>query len=480
MSDEIEDRFAELSESVPAHPRPELITAARGEGAGLRSRRRRTMRTRIALVTATGVGLLGFSLTPPGRAATDWIAEVAGIGEEPTLPQVGSVEGSAVVLASGTLPDGTPYEVVAKRFNGESFVQGAAESEQEAQEMIDRGFGRIEESVCFQIDWPRPGGTGQGGSCTRRPYGDRGPTPGIEASWVQGVPKGANSGNSGIVGSQASARLKGPAVFMGIVEDPQVAELRVVQVDREGAKTELPAQLLTVDGELLARLDGRNPVSVFFAVLDEDVVAAGNAREAQVRAIALDADGDELDRTDAFPPLDCPVDPSVLLPTLPPIPDAPSPVVTDEAEAMQRAIECGAEPVAPSKVYMEQGPLEREPLPPRPEALAADLGMSLEPATHDELASVFAEDFTGSTAIDAVRLSPQEVPGSPAGYQGPMHIYLARDAAGDRLVYVVHRTVKALIHQDRSRERETNGLPREYLSVIDVTTGATTLEEEIE
>lgn len=85
------------------------------------------------------------ALTPPGRAATGWVADVAGFGEEPTLPQTRTVEGTARVVAEVRLADGTRYKVITKTVKG----VGAA-------------------SVCFQIDWPDLETRGKDSVCTQR------------------------------------------------------------------------------------------------------------------------------------------------------------------------------------------------------------------------------------------------------------------------------------------------------------------------
>jgi hypothetical protein len=331
MTDAVERRISELRDR-PSVPVPEpLISAARAKAGGLRSRRTRALRTRVAIAMAVALGILAMSFTPPGRAATGWIADLAGVGEPPTLRQVGSVEGSATVLASGRLSDGTPYEFVAKAINAETFAEAATNSDEKEKAMLDRpGFRNIPEMLCFQVDWPGTKPTGEGGACTTSHRTDEGNKPILETSGLWRAP-----------GAEHSS----PAIFMGIADDQRVARVRVIQVDRDGSQTELPSQLLTVEGETLQRTGGRYPVAAFFAPLDEDVVAAGNDRQAQVSAIAYDSQGNELDRTDAYPPLDCPRDPQKLWPPEPDGPRLQHPDTPADRAAFQRVAECGAPPV---------------------------------------------------------------------------------------------------------------------------------------
>jgi hypothetical protein len=161
------------------------------------------------------------------------------------------------------------------------------------------GLREVPNAVCFQVDWPSTEAKGQGGACTRMAFTGDANNPPLETSGLFRPPGRTNSG---------------PAIFMGMAEDPRIATVRVAQISRNGHENELSSQLLNVSGEALRRSGGRYPVSAFFGALSEEVVAAGNGRQAQVTAIAYDADGNEIDRTDAFPPLDCPRNPPELLP----------------------------------------------------------------------------------------------------------------------------------------------------------------------
>jgi hypothetical protein len=475
VSDGLERAFEELRPADGAEPPAELLAEARSRGAPLRAQHRRTRRNQIGAVALAAVVLLGASLTPPGRAATGWIARVAGIGEDPSLPQVGSVQGAAVVLQSGELPDGTPFEVVAKRFNGDSFMRAAADSPEELHEMQDRGFASdIPESVCFQVDWPGSQSSGQGGMCTS--HRGSGREPELEASTLFAPPRSFDGTGPG----NPNAPRSGPVIFMGFTTSDEITQVRVVQRDGEGAETELPSQLLTVDGESLETVGAPGPLSVFFAVLDEAVVAAANAREAQVTVTASDATGAELAHADAFPPLDCPVDPSVLVPEQPEIPESPHPATPEESAAMRRAFECGAAPPKSPKVAMDQIQLERGPLPDSLSEMASNYGYSLEPANHDQLASVFSEDFSGATARDVTSKRVYHPPEPDHGYQGNfLHVYLAQDREDDRLVYVEWQDVTAVFNPDGTRNRDIDGLPKEFLRIVDVASGDDLLNTEL-
>jgi hypothetical protein len=475
MSDNLDRAFGELRPADGNEPPSELLAEARSRAAPLRAQYRRTRRNQIGAVAVAAVVLLGASLTPPGRAATGWIARVAGIGEDPSLPQVGSVQGAAVVLQSGELPDGTPFEVVAKRFNGDSFMRAAADSPEELQEMQDRGFAAdIPEWVCFQVDWPGSQSSGQGGMCTS--HRGSGHEPRLDSSSLFAPPHSFDGTGPG----NPNAPRSGPVIFMGFTTSDEITEVRVVQHDGDGDETDLPSQLLPVDAKSLETVGAPGPLSVFFAILDQNVVAAANAREAQVTATAIDATGVKVDSVDAFPPLDCPVDPSELVPDQPEIPAPPHPATPEEREAMRRAFECGVPPPEPAKVAMEQMQLERGPLPDSLSEMTSKYGYSLEPADHDQLASVFADDFAGATARDVASKRVYHPPEPESGTQGNfLHVYLAEDREDDRLVYVEWQDATAVFNPDGTRDRDIDGLPKEFLRIVDVASGDDLLNTEV-
>ena len=64
------------------------------------------------------------TISTAGDTATE-TTRLVGIGDSPTLPQVGSVPGSAIVIDSATLADGTPFELVTKRTTAESWARAA-------------------------------------------------------------------------------------------------------------------------------------------------------------------------------------------------------------------------------------------------------------------------------------------------------------------------------------------------------------------
>lgn len=240
---------------------------------------RRAWPVHSLVVAVAALALVAFSFTPPGRATTGWVADLAGFGEEPSLEQAGSVPGSAVVLASGTLSDGTPYEIVAKQT---LFGLGPA---------TEQPDDKRPHYLCTQVDFPSTTYVARGGQCTDGE--ENGSGIGDESAFFQ-EPSGADAkdGNS-------------PGVFVGFAEIPETASVNVEVVRDDGQTTRIPSELIKVEGDLLRRIGTDDPVGVFVASVDEATVRAGRQGELEVRATAKDSDGSEIGHVDANFPLNC-------------------------------------------------------------------------------------------------------------------------------------------------------------------------------
>ena len=273
MPDLIEEKFKALVERDSASPPPALIDESRRLAGGFGSSRRHERRKLLALAASFVVVAVALSLTPPGRAATGWVARLAGVGEEPTLGQRDAVPGSAFVLDSGTLADGSRYELVAKhvtdRSSGGSGPPGTS----------------VPDSLCFQLEFPDAKLGGAGGGCsTAFRTGRFNP---VISAGVQLTP-GAEFGDDAEAG-----------VFFGFLPEG-VTSVEANVVDGDGVQRDLPAKLLTVDGAYLESIGGEFPVSVFLVPLD----GAGASLESpnRITVNAFDEAGDLVDsRGVAFP-----------------------------------------------------------------------------------------------------------------------------------------------------------------------------------
>ena len=241
MPDVIDDHFKALTGRSSSDPPVALIEGSRELAGSIRATRRDARRRAVAFAASFGVVMVALSLTPPGRAATGWVARLAGVGEEPTMGQRDAVPGSAVVLDSGTLADGSSYELVAKHVTDHS-----------SDFKKPPGF-TVPDSLCFQLEFPEAHQGGAGGACgTAFRTGHYNP---VISAGVQRSP-GSLPGEDG-----------GAGLFFGILPEG-VASVEASVVDPDGFEHDLPAKLLTVDGNYLESIGGKFPVSCFLVPLD--------------------------------------------------------------------------------------------------------------------------------------------------------------------------------------------------------------------
>lgn len=227
-------------------------------------------RHRYGLLALGAVCLVAAALSPPGQAAISWAGELVGIGEvggPPTSddrPEGVSPASDQVVIANGSAPDGTRYEIVVYRTDDP--VAGDPE----------RG------STCIFVDFPAREGT-NGGACGDNtfegegrmfPYGVSGPA-------EDGVPE--NPYVSGYV-------------------KPEVARVTVRREGDHGPPIE--AEVARLDGQLQQRIGADAPIGLFLAFLprDFDVEDLGMRGEA-LEITAYDPAGAVLER-DSVPPAD--------------------------------------------------------------------------------------------------------------------------------------------------------------------------------
>jgi hypothetical protein len=292
MNLERSERLAELFRNA-ALPQPDGAAARACAAAVAQAEDRWRTGRRIHRSAA----LAGALLTPPGRAVADWVADVVGIGDSPTLEQEGSVPGSAVVIDGGTLSDGTAYELVAKLVTPELLpglsARAGGTSEAEVQEFR---FGA--ELICFTVDWPGITAKGAGGNCTRA---DGSTSPGESAFQTPGLFRPPYRTDFAWEDSEPNVS----SILFGILNDPAIDRVEVVRRDQAGPTSQIPAKVITLSGALLERVGGTGPVRVFESLLDPGDMAAVRDGSATIEAVALDDQGRELDRMSPFPEPGC-------------------------------------------------------------------------------------------------------------------------------------------------------------------------------
>lgn len=241
-----------LLEGVPAPPEA-LIADARAVPPGAAADRRRR---RLAL-GGLGVALLvAIGISPAGSATADLIGELAGFGEEPTLPQPHTVPGSARVVDRGVLADGSRWELVTK--NSRSFGANA---------------------LCFSITWPEAGRQDIDSYCTRSSSDGKGNEPPLSAG-IQFPP---------------GAKEDGPGLMFGFADSQDVASVETAAVTAAGSRA-IETETIQVAGEPLEAAGGTYPVTLYLGELSPDDLAAAASGEQNIVVIARDDEGNELDR----------------------------------------------------------------------------------------------------------------------------------------------------------------------------------------
>jgi hypothetical protein len=198
--------------------------------------RPRTTRTAIVLGS---IGLIAaISLTPPGQAATGWVSRVVGlshdhpspghIGGRPTRAAAGSLHGEhpEIVIAKGTAPGGSPYELA------------ASTSEHDG--------------TCFDLWFPEPGPTRvlAAGTCGK-------------GKSVLGEVSVANSNGFGDSIHNGDGTWTSPAL---VVLDPKVARLRVEP--RAFARHISAARVLNLTGKLKHDVGASHPLKLGLFFVD--------------------------------------------------------------------------------------------------------------------------------------------------------------------------------------------------------------------
>ena len=437
MHRDAEERLATLGNDVPPIP-DSVMKAARDGGSRLEAARSRKLRHRAAGAGAISLALLAASFTPPGRAATGWVADLAGVGDEPSLEQVGSVKGSEVVVASGTLSDGTPYEAVIKRVTAES---------------TGREPGEIPNLVCLQVDWPAFQGKTGGGNCIQGEAKS-----GLDESWAHHF-----EAPDGEYGS--------PLLFLGFVGNDEVASVRVEQT----SPTEVPieSELIPLDGEIQEQVGSDAASGVFITELSGEIVAGGEENAAVIVATALNDEGAEMGSATIEGPFYCPLN-FEKPPPPPPAGSAPAtPVEPGRGEIPE--FECG-ETLPKGPPPITQFRLSEEPVPADLLAAAQDLGSDLEPADAEARAPLYDAESGLVSVDDAAHKVMNQAGETIVTEEGGgslafgLKIYAVTEVGDERLVYALKYTAQRYTGPGAPSPEEA-GFPREFLGLVSPETG---------
>jgi hypothetical protein len=203
-------------------------------------------RRRALVLAAIALALVIASFTPPGRAASAWVGKLVGIGDvggPPTLDEPGSsAQGTGVVVANGSAPDGSRYEWVAYRCE----VKG------------ETGTGRGFRGLGLSLDWPGLK-LHEGGEECEQGSGDQ--ERGAFRSWgVQILPS-------------QSKGVKRPDLVISGYTGQAVHRVSVIYVEPNGRKRELPVRFERVQGKLRRLARRPAPLGTFIAFLPGEIAA---------------------------------------------------------------------------------------------------------------------------------------------------------------------------------------------------------------
>ena len=183
----------------------------------------------------------GGLLTPPGRAAGDWVGELMGVGEiggSPTAKKRGFPETSPpVVVNNGRAPDGSRYEWVAYGCMVDLHGEGVPTR--------FSGFG-------LSLEWPDSRKKEAGGVC--------------EGKKDRPQPAPLKSFGVTILPSEFDG-VKAPDLLVSGSTGPSVHRVRVIYRDAAGRVHELPVDFERAAGTLMRRARLPEPLGTFVAFI---------------------------------------------------------------------------------------------------------------------------------------------------------------------------------------------------------------------
>ena len=237
------------------------------QGAGRPTRRWRRPALQLA---AAAIALACLLLTPPGRAAADWLGGVVGIGDvggSPTNEHRGfPATGAAIVINNGFAPDGSRYEWVAYPCKIDLRKEGLPERFE--------GFG-------VSFEWPgsaQDGGAG-GGSCA-------------EGEGDASERAGHYFGSFGtqIVPSQFKG-VAAPDLVVSGETTPSVHEVRVVYTDARGGRHSRPVDFERIGRKLRGKITASRELGGTFVAFIPGAWAARDDLENRLDLRALQGTG---------------------------------------------------------------------------------------------------------------------------------------------------------------------------------------------
>jgi hypothetical protein len=272
MSDRLTDALNRVDELASSEAPDALIERARAESTTLRQRTCAGKQKWVALAAGILALILAASFTPPGRAATEWVGDLVGVGDvggPPTRPSEVRDFGPAsdqIVLATGETADGVAFEIVAFRSD---------------KQIVERE----EQTVCVNVEFPGRQ-SDPAGSC-----------------YAGALRYGALCCSGVIFKDAASSvpRIEGEV-------HPDVDRVVISYVDESGAVQSVDATVGMITPEFAERLNIDHPSGLFIASLPGLAEQRGLPTPLQgsvahpIEVTAFGAEGQELE-TEAIHPV---------------------------------------------------------------------------------------------------------------------------------------------------------------------------------
>jgi len=202
----------------------------------------------LAAITAIVALILFGTLTGPGRAVAEQIGKLVGIGEDSTIDHATDnhtpASGRGVVIATGTVPDGPAYEIVA-------YANHPPKDER-------KFVGGSEVATCLSIDFPAIEKQGEFNTT------------------CFGEGEIADLHTSGSSDFGANSELGNAARYMvsGETSDA-IASVEVTYEDAEGNRVEAPTAFGVADADVLDEVGAEYPGGEFLAFLPDDGASGG-------------------------------------------------------------------------------------------------------------------------------------------------------------------------------------------------------------
>jgi hypothetical protein len=260
---ELGDRLREL----PLPPAAEARAAAAREAALLVEcvapvprANRPAARPGLVVALVLLAALVGFAFTPPGRVVTGEIGELVGIGEPATLPPRGGDnlpdDGQPVVIATGHAPDGTVYEVVARRSVATHPNLDSARGDPAPPLMT-----QPEPVTCLTVDLPQTPALGTVEACVGARATD----------FLSGnVLDGVNFADRAIPHAESELTGSEARYIVTALLSPNIEEVEMTYEDQSGQRVSGYTDVGRVDKEIAATIDTDDRVGYLVAFLPDD------------------------------------------------------------------------------------------------------------------------------------------------------------------------------------------------------------------